>query len=94
MSGKTHKAIATTAPGVLEEIQVETEQPGPDQILVKNAFAGLGPADSYILHWRNFLGIWPFVMAYNLAGTVAAVGSEVTDFQIGDKVGFYHYQLI
>ena len=86
MSGKTHKAIATTAPGILEEIQVETEQPDPDQILVKNAFAGLSPADSYILHWRNYMGTWPIVIAYTLAGTVVAVGSEVTDFQIGDKV--------
>ena len=88
MSNQTHKAIATTAPGVLEEIQVPTISPGPDQILVKVAFVALGPADSYILHWKNFLGTWPVVVGFTLAGTVAAVGTDVEDLHIGDQVRF------
>ena len=74
--------------GPFHERQVARPAPGPRQVLVKIAASGLNPLDTKIRsgaagHARQPL---PAVLGVDMAGTVEAVGSEVTAFRPGDEV--------
>jgi NADPH:quinone reductase len=84
------KAIGIEHPGpdyrlVLRDIS--TPQPGPGQMLIKVAAAGLNRAD--LLQGRGNYppppGA-PDTPGMEVSGTVAALGAEVTGFAAGDKV--------
>ncbi|KAK8023337.1 zinc-binding oxidoreductase [Apiospora marii] len=63
--------------------------PGPGQLVVKNAAIGINPID-----WlKQFLGEnilphikYPTIFGEDIAGTVVAVGEGVTRFKVGDRV--------
>ncbi|WP_254245138.1 NADP-dependent oxidoreductase [Hymenobacter sp. BRD67] len=64
--------------------------PAPDEILVKVYASGVNPVDWAIreganIRMRSFLTL-PLTLGWDAAGTVAEVGSEVTDWQPGDAV--------
>ena len=74
------------APLRLTELAVPT--PGPGQVLVRVAAAGLNPLDTKIRagkagHAKHPL---PAVLGIDLAGTVAALGAGVDGWHIGDAV--------
>ena len=57
------------------------------QVLVRVASVALNPVDTYIRNGANYWELpQPFVVGCDLAGTVEAIGEEVTLFQIGDRV--------
>jgi S-(hydroxymethyl)glutathione dehydrogenase/alcohol dehydrogenase len=78
-------AVLRTIPGDLEITQVEVGEPGPREVLVKTAAAGLCHSD---LHFME--GSYPYptptVLGHESAGVVEAVGSSVTEFAPGDHV--------
>ena len=78
-------AVLNRIPGALEIEEVSIDKPGPREVLVRTAHAGLCHSD---LHFMD--GIWqlapPAVMGHEGAGIVEAVGSEVTYVKPGDHV--------
>jgi NADPH:quinone reductase-like Zn-dependent oxidoreductase len=74
---------------VLYLADVPTPTPGPGELLVRVAAAGVNPADG---KWRDgmfksFIPIGlPHVPGYDIAGTVEAVGDGVDGFRPGDRV--------
>ncbi|NND30333.1 MAG: alcohol dehydrogenase catalytic domain-containing protein, partial [Myxococcales bacterium] len=85
------KAIRIREPGgpeVLELGEVELSAPGPSQVLVEVAAAGLNRADC--LQRRGFYPAPPGVPAdvpgLEFAGLVESVGNEVSDWKPGDRV--------
>jgi NADPH2:quinone reductase len=72
-------------PDVLVMSQVDTPQPGPGQVLVQLAAAGVNFVDTY---FRT--GLYPRPVPYTPggegAGTVIAVGDGVSTPQVGDRV--------
>ena len=85
------KAIRIREPGgpeVLELGEVELSPPGPSQVLVEVAAAGLNRADC--LQRRGFYPAPPGVPAdvpgLEFAGLVESVGNEVSDWKPGDRV--------
>lgn len=64
-------------------------EPGPGEVRVAVAAASVNPAD-----WKTREGLlsryityaFPFVLGFDLAGTVDALGEEVTQFAVGDRV--------
>jgi NADPH2:quinone reductase len=74
---------------VLQLSKIEKPLPGPGEVLVKVHSAGVNPAD-----WKcregnlaQFLTYrFPFVLGFDLAGTVEAVGEGVEDFAADMKV--------
>jgi NADPH:quinone reductase-like Zn-dependent oxidoreductase len=63
--------------------------PGPDEIVVRVAYAGVNPADWKCREgWLSqfFAYQFPFVIGFDAAGIVSAVGEGVTDYEIGDRV--------
>ncbi|KAJ7022120.1 chaperonin 10-like protein [Mycena alexandri] len=88
----THTAIAAIAPGQFDAIQVETEEPGAGQILVKVAYASMIAFDTYITDVGYFVADYPVILGFNASGTVAAVGAGVTSLAVGDRIaGFAIY---
>jgi len=66
---------------------IERRDPGPRDVLIEIAFAGICHSD--VEHARSLRGktIYPLVPGHEMAGIVSAVGAEVTRLRIGDRVG-------
>lgn len=81
--------LPTTDPNCLIEFEAPMPEPGPHDVLVQVAAAGINPVDTKI---RVSLGDAPVdpprILGWDAAGTVTAMGSEVDHFQVGDEV-FY-----
>ncbi|HTT51856.1 MAG TPA: quinone oxidoreductase [Streptosporangiaceae bacterium] len=76
-------------PGMLEIADVPAPEPGPGQLLVEVAAAGVNFADIYAREGRYpYAGRLPFVLGQEGAGTVAATGPGVTGFATGDRVAW------
>jgi NADPH:quinone reductase len=78
---------ATGGPEVLDIVTVEDPQPGPGQVVVDVAAAGVNFIDTYQRAgvYRRAL---PFRPGYEGAGTVSAVGPGVDDVAVGDVVAW------
>ncbi|WP_226486220.1 NADP-dependent oxidoreductase [Streptomyces parvulus] len=73
-------------PEVLKEVRPERPEPRPNEVLVRVRAAGVNPTD-----WKHranggFLGEPPFVLGWDVSGTVEAIGIGVAAFAPGDEV--------
>lgn len=67
--------------------EVPTPDPGPNEILVKVAACGVCHTDlHYIDHGTPTFKKPPVILGHEASGTVAAVGSEVSEWSEGDRV--------
>src|SRR5580698_4229248 len=62
--------------------------PGPDEILVRVEACGICGSDVHGYDGSSGRRIPPIVMGHEAAGTVAAIGTGVTGFAMGDRVTF------
>lgn len=84
---RLHRLRDADGPEDLRIDEVPTPRPGPTQVLVEVAACGIGARDlgvvqGVIPHGPEL----PQILGHEAAGTVAAVGAEVTDWQPGDRV--------
>lgn len=72
----------------LRVIEVETPRPGPMEALVKvEACAICGTDPKIVAHgWPNNPPFGEYIPGHEYAGTVAALGEGVSNFQVGDRV--------
>lgn len=74
-------------PEVLQPGEISTPSPGPRQVLVKITAAAINPIDTYLRSGAIPMPIeLPYIPGCDLAGTVEAVGDQVTRFRAGDRV--------
>jgi len=79
----------TGGPEVLRYGEIAAPEPGPDDIRVRIAYAGVNPAD-----WKNRQGMlaafrpysFPYIIGFDAAGVVDKVGANVSGFAPGDRV--------
>jgi propanol-preferring alcohol dehydrogenase len=66
-------------------------EPGPGQVLVRVAGAGLCHSDLHVMEWAEPPGPWvlPFTLGHENAGTVVALGQGATGIAEGDAVLVY-----
>jgi NADPH2:quinone reductase len=77
----------TGGPEVLELREVETPEPGPGEILVRNEAIGVNFIDTY--HRSGLYAVdLPSGLGSEGAGVVEAVGDGVTRFRAGDRVAY------
>ena len=84
------KAIQVREPGGPEKMQlvdVPTPQPGPKQALVRIAASGVNFIDVYFRKGLYKADL-PIALGNEAAGTVEAVGPEVTEVAPGDRVAY------
>ncbi|HVW44439.1 MAG TPA: quinone oxidoreductase [Amycolatopsis sp.] len=77
----------TGGPEVLEVAEVDLGDPGPGELLVDVAAAGVNYIDTYHRSGLYELEL-PATLGTEGAGTVAAVGADVRDFKPGDRVAW------
>ncbi|HWD65479.1 MAG TPA: NAD(P)-dependent alcohol dehydrogenase [Solirubrobacteraceae bacterium] len=70
-----------------ETAEIERRELRSTDVRIEIAYAGICGTDLHYGH--NDFGRTPFPLTpgHEIAGTVAEVGSEVTDFRVGDRVG-------
>lgn len=71
---------------VLRVVEVDVPAPGPTEILVEVHAACVNPVDWKVRAGGGSLGTPPFTVGWELSGVVAATGTGVTRFAVGDEV--------
>jgi NADPH:quinone reductase len=74
-------------PDVLRSVDIERPAPGPDDVLVRQTFAGLNYIDVYV-RTGYYPRTLPFVPGREGAGTVEVVGANVAGFRPGMRVAY------
>jgi|AntDeeMinimDraft_4_1070355.scaffolds.fasta_scaffold00085_35 NADPH:quinone reductase-like Zn-dependent oxidoreductase len=72
-------------PDVLQVDEVPSPEPGPNEILVDVAAASVNPIDALLRNGVRSVPV-PMVAGSDFAGTVTEVGSDVDEFEVGDRV--------
>ncbi|MCM8537552.1 MAG: Zn-dependent alcohol dehydrogenase [Lentisphaeraceae bacterium] len=75
------KAIVTNGDGSFSIKETEIAAPKKDELLIKVEASGVCHTDFDSMSWGQKL-----IMGHEGAGTVSAVGPDVNDFKVGDKV--------
>ncbi|MBU9765158.1 zinc-binding dehydrogenase [Mycobacterium sp. TNTM28] len=83
----THRAVhVESAGGALTLVDTPTVAPERGQVRVAVAACGVCGTDRAIVN-GGFPGIsWPLTPGHEIAGTIAELGTGVTDFAMGDRV--------
>ncbi|KIY65077.1 GroES-like protein [Cylindrobasidium torrendii FP15055 ss-10] len=91
MAPQTHKAVATTALGVFDEIDVETDIPKAGEVLLKVEYASMIAFDTYQTDLGYVVEQYPNILGFNASGIVAAVGPNVDSLKVGDRITAFTY---
>ncbi len=79
-------AIVTSADAPWEVRDVETPEPGPDQVVIKIHASGLCYTDVHQA-LGHFGMKYPMRLGHEPVGEITAIGSAVTSRKVGDRVG-------
>lgn len=82
------KALAALTPkGDLVPHTIERRECGPDDVVIDIKFAGICHSDIHQVKSDWGPGIFPMVPGHEIGGFVSEVGSNVTNFAVGQTVG-------
>jgi L-gulonate 5-dehydrogenase len=79
-------AIAVETPHRLVLRDAPPAEPGPGEIAMRVARAGICGSDLHILHGSNPFAVYPRIIGHEFAGTVEALGAGVSGLAVGDRV--------
>jgi D-arabinitol dehydrogenase (NADP+) len=79
------RALVIQAPGQAVYCQVATPTPGPDEVLIRVAAAGLCGTDLHIYH-GEYEAEYPIIPGHEFSGTIAALGQEIDDLEVGQRI--------
>ncbi|HMV71687.1 MAG TPA: NADP-dependent oxidoreductase [Pseudomonadales bacterium] len=79
----------TGGPEVMRLGEIATPEPGPSEVCIRVAYAGVNPADwknreGYLAAFRPYT--FPYIIGFDAAGVVDKLGEGVEDFAVGDHV--------
>jgi len=80
-------SLATAGAGVLEPCERETPSPAAGQVLVRVQACGVCRTDLHLVSGELAPRRLPITPGHEIVGTVAALGSGVAEFAIGERVG-------
>ena len=77
----------TGEPNVIQYGDLPTPEPAAGAVLIKVGAVAVNPIDTYIRSGVVALATeFPYIVGCDLAGTIEAVGADVTRFKVGDRV--------
>jgi 2-desacetyl-2-hydroxyethyl bacteriochlorophyllide A dehydrogenase len=79
------RAVMIKAVGEVDVVSVDDPTPGPHEVVVAVAACGICGTDLHILG-GEFAPTLPIIPGHEFAGTVAAVGTDVTKLRVGQRV--------
>jgi NADPH:quinone reductase-like Zn-dependent oxidoreductase len=79
-------AIIPAAKAPLEVHEVDTYEPAPHELLVKNEVIAFNPVEFKIAKLGIMPLQYPAILGSTFGGRVKAIGAQVTDFQVGERV--------
>ena len=83
---KAARVLRFGPPNVITHEDMPQPQPAAGQLLVRVKAAGVGHWDALIREGKVRLQPLPLILGSELAGTVAAIGADVSGFNLGDEV--------
>ena len=83
---KTNAAVLFSQPGKWEVTEVDLDEPGPTEVLIKMVAAGLCHSDDHLVTGDMPAMKLPFCGGHEGAGIVESVGAAVTNVSPGDHV--------
>jgi alcohol dehydrogenase (NADP+) len=78
---------ATSATTPLTKTTITRREPGPHDVAFDIKFAGICHSDIHTVKAEWGQPDYPVVPGHEIAGVVTAVGSEVSKYKVGDRVG-------
>jgi len=78
---------APSATDPLVPLDIERRATGPDDVLIAIRYAGICHSDIHLVRGDWGPVTYPQVVGHEIAGEVVEVGSAVTSFAVGDRVG-------
>ena len=79
------KSVVIERPNEIAVVGREVPEPGPGQLMIKVMASGICGTDLHIYR-GEYMGNYPVIPGHEFSGIVAAVGSGITRFQVGDRV--------
>ncbi|KAF2716720.1 alcohol dehydrogenase GroES-like domain-containing protein [Polychaeton citri CBS 116435] len=79
-------AIIPSARALLEVHKVDIYKPGPEEILVKNEVIVFNPVEFKAAKFAIFPLQYPAILGSTFGGIVEAIGTQVSNFKVGEKV--------
>ena len=84
----TTRSLITKSPkSKFEKGEMPLRELGPEMVAIKILYSGICHSDIHQARDEWFEGIFPMVPGHEILGDVTAIGSNVTKFQVGDRVG-------
>jgi uncharacterized zinc-type alcohol dehydrogenase-like protein len=83
----TASLLVSSSKSKFEKAEVPLRPVGENGVHIKILFSGICHSDIHQARNEWFEGIFPMVPGHEIAGEVIAVGSSVTKFKVGDRVG-------
>ena len=81
------QVLETGGPEVLTTVERPIPEPKPNEAIVQIKATGVNFIDVYFREGR-YSALLPFVNGQEAAGVVTAVGSDVTDIKVGDRIAY------
>lgn len=83
----THKAVQVASVGApLELAEVETHAPGRGEVRISVTACGICGTDAHFVNGGFPDMTWPLTLGHEIAGTIAELGEDVAEFEVGDRV--------
>ena len=80
-------AMTRRRQGGVEPVELEVPAPGPHQVLVAVAACGVCRTDLHVVDGELPAAAIPIVPGHEVVGRIVQLGSQVTEFAPGDRVG-------
>ncbi|KAI5952340.1 ZTA1 [Candida jiufengensis] len=90
---KTQSAVYINELGEYDKIKFDNSIPTPkiessNEIIVKNYYAGINFIEAYFRKGIYPVGKFPYVFGREASGEVVAVGDDVKNLKVGDKIAY------